>query len=56
MQENDSKLPSFLKLTQESQNLLCYLFSVKRSDSFLYKNNNKRGSTYENIVRIKRDI
>ena len=43
------------ELIQESQNLLCYRFSLKRSDSFYIKTN-KRGSTYENINWIKRNV
>jgi len=43
------------ELVQESLNLLCYRFFIKRSDSFLHKTN-KRGSTYENINWIKRNV
>jgi hypothetical protein len=43
------------ELIQESQNLLCYRFFIKRSDSF-YVKTNKRGSTYENIKWIKRNV
>jgi hypothetical protein len=42
------------QLIQESKNLLCYGFLIKRCDSFLYKK--KKGSTYENINWIKRNV
>jgi hypothetical protein len=38
LRDNVVKMHNLGELTQESQNLLCYRFHIKRSDSFLYKN------------------